>query len=138
MRQTVGMHIAVREGQANTHSCHSYQKRLTESSEEKEERSEGMRRVLSLLVLLCSRAWALIDTVVFKAGQFGYHTFRIPAVIQTPTSLLLFAEGRKLDIRRRCIAVTVSAGSLHTPPSVRPYSGHCQCCHCCLDHCKRR
>jgi len=59
--------------------------------------NRGMRGVLSLLVLSCSRAWALIDAYVFKAGQFGYHTFRIPAVIQTPTSLLLFAEGRKLS-----------------------------------------
>lgn len=39
---------------------------------------------------------ALQETVVFRSGTEGYHTFRIPAIVQAPNGdLLAFAEGRK-------------------------------------------
>lgn len=47
--------------------------------------------------LLCS-AWCPAEelpvTTIFQAGTEGYHTFRIPAIIRTPTRLLAFSEGR--------------------------------------------
>lgn len=39
---------------------------------------------------------ALQETVVFRSGTEGYHTFRIPAIVRAPNGdLLAFAEGRK-------------------------------------------
>lgn len=35
-----------------------------------------------------------VSTVVFTSGTEGYHTFRIPAIIQTPGHTLAFSEGR--------------------------------------------
>lgn len=41
----------------------------------------------------------LVDTTIFKAGEGGYDTYRIPAIVQTLQAnvLLAFAEGRKLS-----------------------------------------
>src|SRR4051794_37394942 len=54
---------------------------------------------LLLATLLCaSAAWAgsLTETEVFRSGQGGYHTYRIPALITTSKgTLLAFCEGRK-------------------------------------------
>ncbi len=39
-------------------------------------------------------------TVLFKQGDLGYHTYRIPAMINVPNGpLIAFAEGRKNDMR---------------------------------------
>src|SRR5688500_13962217 len=36
------------------------------------------------------------ETVVFRAGEGGYHTYRIPALLVSPKgALLAFCEGRK-------------------------------------------
>ncbi|MEQ9455517.1 MAG: exo-alpha-sialidase [Phycisphaeraceae bacterium] len=55
---------------------------------------------MSLLTLFIGSQIALggplEQTVVYERGQFGYNTFRIPAIVQaTDGSLLAFAEGRK-------------------------------------------
>jgi len=54
----------------------------------------------SLLVALPALLWAadgrLTSVEVYTAGQDGYHTYRIPAVVQTTKgALLAFCEGRK-------------------------------------------
>src|SRR5438045_6318888 len=48
-------------------------------------------------LLLSSAAWTAPDQVeVFRAGEGGYHTYRIPALITTPKgTLLAFCEGRR-------------------------------------------
>jgi sialidase-1 len=56
-----------------------------------------------LLGLVCVQAQAVSDTAltqtpVFTAGQEGYHTYRIPAIVCTNRgTLLAFCEGRKLS-----------------------------------------
>jgi sialidase-1 len=48
--------------------------------------------------LLCSALWSapLTQLEVFRAGEGGYHTYRIPALIATAKgTLLAFCEGRK-------------------------------------------
>lgn len=55
-------------------------------------------RLLSLFLLCCCSFSSQASdslSVVFKSGEAGYHTFRIPAIIRTPDqSLLAFCEGR--------------------------------------------
>lgn len=63
--------------------------------------SNPMRSLLSIpLALLCVASFAaeasLTDSVVFTAGQDGYHTYRIPALFVTAkNTVLAFCEGRK-------------------------------------------
>src|SRR5579862_1390820 len=48
--------------------------------------------------LLCLTAWggSLTETEIFRAGEGGYHTYRIPAMIVTSKgTLLAFCEGRR-------------------------------------------
>jgi sialidase-1 len=46
--------------------------------------------------IACSAQAQLEQTDLFVAGEAGYHTFRIPALVVTPKgTLLAFAEGRK-------------------------------------------
>lgn len=50
---------------------------------------------LLVVALLAAETWA-DETVVYRAGQDGYHTYRIPALIVSPKgALLAFCEGRK-------------------------------------------
>ena len=57
----------------------------------------------SLLALGCAPTEAersvapeIVPTPLFVAGQDGYHTYRIPALLSTPKgTLLAFCEGRK-------------------------------------------
>jgi sialidase-1 len=56
-----------------------------------------MKRLFPAL-LLCAAAWtaSLTQVDVFRAGEGGYHTYRIPALLTTPKgTLLAFCEGRK-------------------------------------------
>jgi len=56
------------------------------------------RTALFAVLLSCLPAWAasLSQTEVFRSGEGGYHTYRIPALITTPKgTLLAFCEGRK-------------------------------------------
>lgn len=51
-----------------------------------------------LLLLLLHMAWAAtpVETDVFRSGEGGYHTYRIPALITTSKgTLLAFCEGRR-------------------------------------------
>jgi sialidase-1 len=62
------------------------------------------RYCLSLLLVLPSVSWcadsALTSVDVYTAGREGYHTYRIPAVVQTTKgTLLAFCEGRKNHAR---------------------------------------
>ncbi len=52
---------------------------------------------LVIVFALCESVVAdAIDVTVFKAGNGGYHTYRIPAIVRTNDGdLLAFAEGRK-------------------------------------------
>ena len=48
--------------------------------------------------MLYPQSRAIDERVVFAAGESEYHTFRIPALLPTPTGVLLaFCEGRRLD-----------------------------------------
>ncbi|GMW01888.1 MAG: hypothetical protein AMXMBFR84_30240 [Candidatus Hydrogenedentota bacterium] len=56
----------------------------------------GLLAVLACAAVIHARGAELRETVVYQAGQGPYHTYRIPAVIETPKgALLAFAEGRK-------------------------------------------
>ena len=53
---------------------------------------------LSIALLFASAAWPAPPTQIeiFRAGEGGYHSYRIPALIATPKgTLLAFCEGRK-------------------------------------------
>lgn len=63
-----------------------------------------MQRLASLLLLsMClltlnaqEQPLPVLSEVLFKKGDWGYHTFRIPALIQTKSgAILVFAEGRR-------------------------------------------
>ena len=61
-------------------------------------RRTKLRRTLALVVLLRSAAWSasLTEVDVFRSGEGGYHTYRIPALIVSPKgTLLAFCEGRR-------------------------------------------
>src|SRR5829696_1284097 len=50
----------------------------------------------SLVTFAAGREIGLTKVTVFKAGQDGYHTYRIPAIVRAKNGdLLAFAEGRK-------------------------------------------
>ena len=52
--------------------------------------------LLSLLGVAALSASAQEDTILWKAGSDGYHTFRIPALLVTAKgSVLALGEGRK-------------------------------------------
>jgi sialidase-1 len=56
------------------------------------------KRTITAGLLFCTAAWSATFTQmeVFRAGEGGYHTYRIPALITTPKgTLLAFCEGRK-------------------------------------------
>jgi sialidase-1 len=60
----------------------------------------SIRRAGTLLggLLLCAAGWgaSFTQVEVFRAGEGGYHTYRIPALITTPKgTLLAFCEGRR-------------------------------------------
>src|SRR5689334_4366483 len=51
---------------------------------------------LSLSRPFAVAAESLLQTTLFRGGEDGYHTYRIPAVIRAADgSILAFAEGRK-------------------------------------------
>ncbi|MEX2309069.1 MAG: sialidase family protein [Pirellulales bacterium] len=52
--------------------------------------------VIAAAVVHCSAAAEVMKVTVFNSGQDGYHTYRIPAIVQAQNGdLLAFAEGRK-------------------------------------------
>jgi sialidase-1 len=56
------------------------------------------KNLLPAALLLSAAAWSasFTQTEVFRSGEGGYHTYRIPALITTPKgTLLAFCEGRK-------------------------------------------
>jgi sialidase-1 len=61
--------------------------------------SPVVRLFCALLAILCGRVSNASDVpkvTVFKSGQDGYHTFRIPVIVRAKNGdLLAFAEGRK-------------------------------------------
>lgn len=57
-----------------------------------------MKLIFSYLLVICSRIGFTQNspTAVFVSGKEGYQTYRIPAIIKSPSGkLLAFAEGRK-------------------------------------------
>lgn len=55
-----------------------------------------MRLLAGLLFCCALRPEPLTQVAVFRAGEGGYHTYRIPALIATPKgTLLAFCEGRR-------------------------------------------
>lgn len=59
--------------------------------------SRAFSCVLLLAALVAPSLSAAVEqTIVFRSGTEGYHTFRIPAIVRAPNGdLLAFAEGRK-------------------------------------------
>lgn len=56
----------------------------------------ALASIVALTTLATPAAWALPESIpIFTAGQDGYHTYRIPAIITTPNHVLAFCEGRR-------------------------------------------
>src|ERR1017187_5938059 len=56
------------------------------------------RNMLPAALLFSTALWSasFTQTEVFRSGEGGYHTYRIPALITTPKgTLLAFCEGRR-------------------------------------------
>src|SRR5262245_57219702 len=51
---------------------------------------------IAMMFALCPATAEVNKVTVFKSGEDGYHTYRIPAIVEAANGdLLAFAEGRK-------------------------------------------